>query len=160
MLKQLDFSHGLSMSQVARLFPLGQGLQIPSRFSNFGGGSESHRQTGEEGLLNLVLAIAFKSGLFQHLSVLLLKRKDYQSFASLVLPEGSPGARRRPASGRGPHLSINPPTHSPTQPSTHPPPSPSSCLAQFGSPGLTAARAGRGSVVWRAPGTGPVLPRG
>lgn len=30
--------------------------------------------------------VAFKSGLCQHLSVLLLKHKDYQSFASLVLP--------------------------------------------------------------------------
>lgn len=102
----------------------------------------------------------FQIWLFQHLSVLLLKHKDYQSFSSLVLSEGSPGTRRRPASGRGPYLSINPPTHSPTQPSTHPPPSPSSCLAQFCSPGLKAAREGRRSVVWPAPGTGPVLPRG
>lgn len=107
------------------------------------------KATGKQdrrGLLNLVLAVAFKSGIFQHLSVLLLKHKDFQSFASLVLPEGSPGARRRPASGRGPYLSIHPPAPSPTHPSTHPPSSPSSCLAQFGSPGL--GRRGRGTGAW------------
>lgn len=47
-------------------------------------------------------------------------------------------------------LSIHPFTHSPTlsptYPSTHPPPSPSSCLAQFGSPGLR--RRGRAAGAW------------
>lgn len=112
------------------------------------------QERGEERDLpmsHLVLAIGFSSGIFQHLSVLLLKLKYYQSFASLVLPAGSPGARCRPASLQGAlsnHPFTHPPshpfTHSPTYPSTHPPPSPS--LAQFGPPGLR--RRGRGAGAW------------
>lgn len=113
---------------------------------------------------HLVLAIAFNSGIFQLLSVLLLNHKDYQSFASLVLPAGSPGARYRPASGRGPYPSIHlptfPPTHLLTYPSTHPLPSPSSCLAQFGTPGLRGRGRGAGSVGVASAGDRACAPEG
>lgn len=112
---------------------------------------------------HLVLAIAFNSGIFQHLSGLLLKHKDYQPFASLVLPAGSPGARCRPASGRGPypftHSTTHPPTHSFTHLPIHPPSTkPILLLSSVWFSRPAAARAGR--VGLPARGKGPVLPRG
>lgn len=53
------------------------------------------KATGKQdrrGLLNLVLAVAFKSGIFQHLSVLLLKHQD---FSIICFPSSARRVARR-----------------------------------------------------------------